>query len=259
MMKLIISIVLFWASAAWSQIVLTPKNNVNLRGEINEKSSDSVVRKVLELDRKRGVLSYPIYITIESPGGSIPDGESLIEALKGVKNLKTISIFAASMASAIVEALPGERLILESGSLMFHRARGSVGGQFETGELESRLSFYQKTVRKMEQRSANRLNISLNDYKQRVINEWWTTAEEAVAQKQVDKIVTIKCSPELLDSTSIISIDMFLFSIDLEVSDCPLLKSVKPVGGQNSETIKAFKDSNFSFRKGNVNVQNNKR
>ena len=35
--------------------------------------------------------------------------------------------------------------------------------------------------------------------------------------------------------------------------------SVKPVGGQNSETIKAFKDSNFSFRKGNVNVQNNKR
>lgn len=205
-------------------ILLTPDNTVNLRGEVNDESADAAARAVLLMDAKRKDSSI-IYLVIDSPGGSVTAGESLIEAVKTVQNLKTITLSAASMASAIVQALEGERLIVESGMQMYHRAQGQVKGYFEDGKVESRLAFYKSLIRGMEQRNADRMKMPLKDYKEKIRNEWWLTAHDSIAARAADRIVNIKCSAELLGMYEITVLNMIIFQIPIKQSACPLIKT----------------------------------
>jgi len=69
------------------QIVLHTANTVNFRGAV---TADSVTAIQLKIDRqaKRLHRSKPLYLVINSPGGSIDAGEQLIEFLKGYPNVK---------------------------------------------------------------------------------------------------------------------------------------------------------------------------
>lgn len=222
-------------------IELNSKNTVVFRGTVD---SQNVLTASLDLAAKalkRGTADYPIYLVLDSPGGSIDDGEDFIAFAKTFKNVQTISIFAASMASAIVQALPGKRLITENGILMFHRAKGGVSGQFETGELESRLAFYKNIVRSMEQRSANRMSMPLSEYKAKVKDELWLVAKEAVAQKAADAIVAIECSQELIDAKTAGFVQVFIFQIKVEYSGCPLLRTATAAADEPEDKVLKYK------------------
>lgn len=241
-MAAIIAVVMIVAGIANAAqpILLGTANTVTLRGEINDESAQAAALELMHLSVQRGSQSYTIYLVLDTPGGSIAAGEDLIEVAKSIPNLKTVTIFAASMGSAIVQALPGERLMVDSGIQMFHRAAGRVGGQFETGELESRLEFYKKMVRKMEKRSADRMGMSLKLYKQKVKDEMWLISDEAIEGKAADKIVSLACTETLSAKKQVISMEIFIFKIDLEYSGCPLLRSPTPVAGQNEAAVEAY-------------------
>lgn len=204
-------------------ITLGTHNTVNLRGEINDEMVDVAIKKVLDMDAARKS-NTTIFLVIDSPGGSISAGESFIEAVKTVRNLQTITINAASMASAIVQALKGQRLMLASGMQMYHRAQGQVSGYFEDGEIESRLAFIKSVVRTMEKRSADRMGISLQAYKDKVRNEWWMSAEQSMQANAADEIVSIKCTPELMAAKEAGVLSVLFMQIPIEQSACPLLK-----------------------------------
>lgn len=214
------------ASTESGVVLLVPDNTVNFRGEV---SGFTVAVAVLELQSKilkRGEQNYPIYLVLNTPGGSIYDGENFIEFVKTKKNVHTITIFAASMGAMIVESLPGERLILDSGILMFHRASGQFSGQFEDGEVEQQLTFWKSFVRNIEQRIANRMGISLEDYKAKIKDELWLRGSDAVKEKAADRIVSVECSDELISETEkIIESVMGLFEVESTYSRCPLLTS----------------------------------
>jgi len=216
-----------------NQVSLTPANTVVIRTAIDDKSMFKASMDLFALDVKRGKQTYPIYVVLDSPGGSIAAGQDFINFAKTVPNVKTVTIFAASMAAGIVQSLPGERLIVENGVLMFHRAKGGVDGQFEDGELESRLAFYKQWVRSLEQVNANRLQISLQDYKTKVVNELWIYSTDTIKQKAADKVVSLKCSADLVQQTDYVSIEFFLGSIELKFSKCPLFKLARPVNAED--------------------------
>jgi len=234
---LLLAISLAATAAEMPAITLTPSNSVTLRGEITQESVDKAVTEVLLLDSKR-TFTTPIYLVLDSPGGDISAGESLIEALKTVQNLNTVTIFAASMASAIVEALPGRRYIIESGMLMFHRARGGFQGQFETGELETRLTMAKQEVLRLERRNAKRLGLKLEEYKAKIQNEMWIQAENSIEQKAADKIVALKCSRDLLKVSETMTMNLGIFSIKFKVSKCPLIKSGTPDTDEDAKNLK---------------------
>lgn len=225
-----------------TSIALDSDNMILLRNEISDDSVSKVQKKVAELVAKRGSGTYTIYLVLDSPGGSIDAGLTLIESLKTVKNLETISLFAASMASGIVEALPVRRNILANSTLMFHRARGGVEGQFENGELESRLEFYKKVVRSMEQNNANRMGMALEAYKAAVVNELWIYGNDNISQNSADRIVTISCSQELIsqvvEETFVV---MGMFEITVEFSGCPLVKSAKVKQPEQEQRFKQYR------------------
>jgi ATP-dependent protease ClpP protease subunit len=243
MFKVIVCVILMLGALtaqAQEVIKLGTTNTVVMRGEIDDKMAQNTALELLRLSTLRGLNNYPIYLVIDSGGGSIDAGEAFIEVVKTIPNVHTVTIFAASMASAIVEALPGERLMLDSGVFMFHRARGGVQGQFETGELEARLEFYKRFVRRMEARNAKRMGMSLKYYKSQVKDELWMTSGDSVGIA-ADKVVSLQCSQSLIEKREQMSVSVFIFKIELEFSGCPLLRSPDVVPGQESQAIEAYR------------------
>lgn len=209
----------------YETVQLNSNNTVVLRGPIEESSVLKTQLRLAKVVTIRGFKSYPIYLVLDSPGGSLDSGNQLIEFAKIIPNLRTITIFGASMAAITAELLPGERLITSNGELMFHRAAAQVGGQVEVGELESRMASLKELVLGLEIAVAKRLNLSVLSYKAKIKNEMWLSATQALKDHAVDKIVDISCSEELVDSR----IEMSFFTMFGEekviLSGCPTLRS----------------------------------
>jgi len=222
-MRLAILMFLLPLASNAANIFLTRQNHVAIRTVIDDSSIASAQKKLAKLVFSRGSASYPLYVVLDSPGGSIDSGNRFIEYAKTIPNLHTVTLGAASMASAIVEALPGRRYILETGYLMFHRARGGVQGQFEDGELESRLEFAKKKVRQMEKNNAKRLKLTLEEYKKKVVNEYWINGFEAVEKNAADEVVSLSCSKELIEQIESEQVNTPFGSFKVERSSCPLV------------------------------------
>jgi ATP-dependent protease ClpP protease subunit len=226
------------ATAQAGTITLTPDNTVTIRGPIDETSVNRAQHRLYELAKKRGTANYPLYLVLDTPGGSVTDGEDFIQYAKMIRNLHTVTIFAASMGSAIVQGLPGYRLMPEHGVQMFHRATVGLQGQIEDGELESRLQFYKSMVRKMEKRNADRMSMPLAQYKAKVKDELWMDSAQSREQKAADAIVDLQCSNELVEQNEVLTIQVFLFSIKLQFSACPLFRVPSPV--RETENLKQY-------------------
>jgi ATP-dependent protease ClpP protease subunit len=238
MIKILLLLTLLTSSAfAAPTIILTPQNTVTIRGEINGESVNRAQNEIYELVKKRGTALYPLYLVLDTPGGSIMDGEDLVQYAKMIRNLNTITIFAASMGSAIVQGLPGKRYITENGIQMFHRAAGGFQGQFEDGEVESRLNFFKSLVRSLELRNAKRMSMSLEDYKSRVKDEMWLNSATSMSHKAADGIIDIRCTNELVEKREEIEMQILIFSVKLEFSGCPTFRIPKPVKAGNNEAV----------------------
>jgi ATP-dependent Clp protease protease subunit len=159
-----------------------------LSGEIDEKASALVVSQLLFLqseDKKAPILMY-----INSPGGSVTDGLAIIDTMNILScPVETYCVGScASMGSLICAAgKKGKRYILEHGRMMIHQvSTGSAGTvQFVKRQFEE----------------ANKLNDVLitlladatNKPKSKILkdieNDYYMSAEEAVAYGLVDKIL----------------------------------------------------------------------
>lgn len=226
MFKLLITMLLACSFAAATTLQLNNDNNVNLRGEVNDESVNKWQMQLSELNAKRGNKGYPIYLSIDSGGGSIEGGLAFIEYAKTISNLHTITLFGASMASGIQQALPGKRYVLGTSITMFHRAKGGFQGQFGEGEVESRLNMAKDMVNLLEQANASRMKMSIADYKKAVQNElWFAGGSKNVIGNAADELVSLVCSNELIQSSTIESFQVFIFSISVRFSNCPLFRS----------------------------------
>lgn len=234
MRNLIFALCLLLAPGVHARTVqLTTANTITLRGVIDGDSVLAVEQKVAQAQKDRLLSLIPLYLVIDSPGGSIDAGLSLIEFLKTVPNLNTISIFSASMASGIVEALPGQRLVLKSGVLKFHRAKGAFEGQFNYGEVESRLKMAKAIVDILETTNAGRMGLSVDAYRDKVKDEWWMIGQQAVVEKSADEQVDIVCSQPLIAATESATESFLFMQSKVTFSRCPLLRS--PISTENPD------------------------
>lgn len=225
MLKIVLSLILSLpvSSALAKSIRLTTNNVCSLESQVDSSSMAALKKCLSEKVSKRRGRRYPIYLYLNSPGGSIYDGLRFLSFAKTIRNLHTITEFSASMAAAIAQGIPGKRYIVDHGVFMFHRARGGVRGQFEDGELESRLKLWKTIVRRMEQMQADRIGITLADYKKRRINEWWLYGSDNVKQNVADEQVSIKCTRGLIDKQVKVYVRSMFGSRAVEKSACPLM------------------------------------
>lgn len=248
MLKIFLTLLLLFplTGKADDKVMLNSDNTIILRGVVD---NASVLETMLELAAKsvkRGSDNYTLYLVLDSPGGSIAAGMDLIRFAKSIKNLKTISIFAASMASAIVEALPGERLAVEDATLMFHRASGRFGGTFGEGEVESQLKYAKSLVTKLETVNASRMKLSLKTYRKMVKDELWLFGNDNLTNNTVDKIVNVECTKELTDKRIKSVVRVIIFDVDVEHSGCPLIREPIAVGSENNDSTTIIIDDELN-------------
>lgn len=209
------------SSAEKSNVIeLKTANTVILRTAVDENSVSAVVNQLLV---KGAALpaGEPIYLFIDSPGGSVTDGMTLIQAAKAMdREVKTITSFSASMAFITVQNL-GERLILPYGILMSHRASGVVRGQ-QPGEMDTRYVFWNKYLTEVDKDAAKRMGMSVQDLAAKHLNEWWTTGIDAVDGKAADRVVLVRCGKDMA-STYNEEIGTIFGSIKVEWSNCPMV------------------------------------
>jgi ATP-dependent Clp protease protease subunit len=227
MRLLLILVMLISTSLATAKQIKLTKDNVLV---LDDSFSQESVSKLIQEARKKDAdlkNGYPMYLFLNTPGGSIQAGLELIEALNGLNRpIHTVTLFAASMGFQLVQHL-GDRYILNYGRLMSHKARGQIGGEFGGGpsQLDSRYGLWLRTIDLMDKKTVKRTNgkKSLKKYRSDYDNELWLNGAEAVKNGYADEIVTIQCDKELDRQTRDTTISFYGMSIGLTMSGCPII------------------------------------
>jgi len=246
LIALALILMLFVASESKAKtpvIELDASTTVVLRGPVTDASAAKAGADILNLHAKLPK-GKAIILFLDTPGGSITAGNGLIEVIKGLpRKVVTVTAYAASMGYQIVQAL-STRYILESGTLMSHRAAiGGLRGQVP-GEANSRLKHISELVEEMEVSTSKRLNMSVKEYKELIRDELWLTGRISVATKHADKVVRARCNANLSGIVSE-SIDTMFGPVKVTMHRCPLISGPLKVdtGEDSSEfTKKAIQD-----------------
>jgi len=164
--------------------------------------------------------SNTVYILIDSQGGVVEAGNDLINQLEYYhltgKSIECIAKNAFSMAFQIFQNCD-KRYILSSSTLMQHQMSLNINGK-----LLNTLN-YLKMIETMsidlDRKTAKRINIGYNEYKELIQHDWWTYGEEIIDYNLADEMVIVGCSPELFE--------IYEDEIEIMVSDIVLTKKYK--------------------------------
>lgn len=205
-------------------ILLTENNHVLLRGPVTDESVSTTISKLSEVLNKRRNLSYPIYLVLDTPGGSVDAGFRLYEFLRTYNNVSTITLGSYSMGAVLVEMLPGERLMTETAVLMFHRMAVAFPNHIHIDQIHARIRFFQAQEEMVIKKIALRTGMELNALHKLIDEDLYLSAEQALEKNFIDRIVPVRCSKQLLKAkvTEIVSGGGFLPDIPVERSACPL-------------------------------------
>lgn len=226
--NLLLATCLFMGASAFAgdTIVLTKDNVITVNDAIFEDTVASVINKAKELD-SRIKSSDPIYLVLNTPGGSIDAGLEMIENLQSLRRpVHTISIFSASMGFQTVQGL-GSRYVLKNGTLMSHRATGGFSGQLP-GSLGTRYFYYLKRVLRLDANTVKRSKgkLTAQSYARLIADEYWCDGQDCVNQGVADAVVNAQCDKSLAGTSekSLLQ-DLYMghtVEVKAEYDNCPL-------------------------------------
>lgn len=232
-------------------VTLTKENTMVLNSEVNGESVSELIAKAKELDNNlnsrlknplNGGKNKPLYLFLNTPGGSIQAGLELIEALHGLgRPVNTITLFSASMGFQIAQNLD-DRLILQSGVLMSHHAAGQFEGYFggsQPSQMDSRYQLWLDRIRELDEQTVKRSGgkQTYESYTKQYDHEMWLTGSKSIAQGYADRIVTVKCDASL-SGVMTRHVNFMGFDIMYDLDNCPINTSPMNIrlGGQPGAT-----------------------
>ncbi len=159
-----------------------------LTGEINDQLASSIVAQLLYLDSKSS--TQPIYMYINSPGGSISSGFAIYDTMNLVKcDVSTIAVgMCASMAAFLLSSgTPGKRHALPNSEIMIHQPIGGFNGQASDIEITAKRILRQK--QHLNELLAKQTSIPLKQIEIDTDRDHFMTAKEALDYGIVDEII----------------------------------------------------------------------
>lgn len=212
------------ASGSSTSIQFTKKNTLVLNDAVMPDTVAALIEEARRMDSEMKS-GEPIYLFLNTPGGSIQDGLELIENLKSLNRpVHTVSLFAASMGFQIVQNL-GQRYVLENSVLMSHEAYGGFKGSFSHGssQLDAIYGLWLKRIEEMDKITVARTNgkQTLESYRKAYSKDLWLTGQQSVEGGYADQVVSARCDTSMSGTKSQIVYFMGM-PIQLIFSECPL-------------------------------------
>ena len=156
-------------------------------GPVNDQMSTVVQAQLMFLDTTS---SEDITMHIDSPGGSVKSGLSMVDVMEYINaDIRTINTgMAASMGSVLLGAgTKGKRMSLKHSTTMLHQSSGGFSGNIQDAEIDW----------KNWQEVNKELFILLGDYCNKkpeqvmkdATRDFWLSAQEAVEYGIIDEII----------------------------------------------------------------------
>jgi len=180
-------------------VVLEKGSFVRFNDDVNSSSASRFIRDFLSVSESDSVLVF-----IDSPGGDVLAGLRMVEVVRSAKIARPglrVTCFvqsAASMAFYFVQLACDERVLGPTSILMQHQA--SLGMQGKWGEVQSRSVLVTQIVDWLDREVSARLGLSVEKYRQTIVNDWWLVGQNAVDNKAADRLGSVTCSVELAKS-----------------------------------------------------------
>jgi ATP-dependent Clp protease protease subunit len=159
-----------------------------LGSDVNSMSANVVVAQLLHLQNEDA--KKPIFLYINSPGGSVYDGMAIYDTMQHVKNeVHTIGIgLQASMGSFLLSSgTKGKRFLLPHAKVMIHQPSSGTRGKVSDMEIDFKESM--KTRDLLNKIYADNTGQKLSKIEKDMDRDYWMTAEEAVAYGLADKVI----------------------------------------------------------------------
>jgi len=170
-------------------VVLDSSNTLFLRGAINNELSNNIIKKIHSIE------DDTIVLYIKSPGGSVQAGNRIVQVMDAMtangKDIVCIAEEAYSMAFIIFQAC-ATRYVMSSSVLMQHQMALMTVGQIE--RIRSQMKMYESVERELNQRQADRLQMSLKEFEANVSNDWWMYGSDIMKNKAADRVIHAMCS-----------------------------------------------------------------
>lgn len=164
---------------------------VFLGTEINSQVANAVVAQLLFLEKESSEKDITMYI--QSPGGSVYAGLSIIDTMNLVKcDVATVAVgSSASMGTMILSSgEKGKRFALPNSTIHIHQPLGGAEGQASDIEITA------KEILRLKDMLADALVKNTGQTKKKILNDfdrdYFMTADEAVKYGIVDKIIETK-------------------------------------------------------------------
>ncbi len=158
-----------------------------ITGAIEDYMANLVVAQLLFLESEDP--KKDIYIYVNSPGGSVTAGLSIIDTMHHIKpDVATVCVgMAASMGSLILsQGAKGKRFMLPNAEVMIHQPSGGAYGQ--ASDIDITAKHIIKTRDKLNKMLARATGQKLQKIEQDVDRDFFMDASEAKTYGIVDKI-----------------------------------------------------------------------
>nr|DAL32857.1 MAG TPA_asm: hypothetical protein [Caudoviricetes sp.] len=173
------------------------QRRIYINSEIDENIVDTAVYHILRynrLDKDTPIVSRePIKIYINSPGGSVADGYSLIDAIKLSKTpVYTINL-ANCLSMALLIFISGhKRFCMPHAEFLLHD--GSSGCFDSVSKMQDRLKFESEQIDKMtKEYILSNTSITKEQYEMNMRKEWYFLPQEGKSIGVVDSIIGEDC------------------------------------------------------------------
>lgn len=169
-----------------------------LSGEIGQENAEKTIKQLLLLEADG---DKPIYIYIDSPGGSIDDGFGIFDMIRFV-NAPVYTVgtgLIASMGALILLAVPKERRLgLPNSHYLIHQPL--IGGAYRgvATDLEIQAEEIAKSKAKIVEIIAAETGKSKEQVVQDTDRDFWLTADEAVSYGLISKVIARRADLPLI-------------------------------------------------------------
>ncbi|MDK3155503.1 ATP-dependent Clp protease proteolytic subunit [Kamptonema cortianum] len=168
---------------------LSQERIIFLGQEVTDSLANNIVAVMLYLDSDDP--GKPIYLYINSPGGSVTAGMAIYDTMQHIKSdVITICVgLAASMGAFLLTAgTPGKRLALPHSRIMIHQPLGGVGRRQAT-DIEIEAKQILKTRQQLNELMAKHTGQSVDKIQKDTDRDYFMSAAEAKEYGLIDRVI----------------------------------------------------------------------